>query len=189
MTVKPGSKDKFRKLDDTKYADVATIKTFSTEIVDYHLTIMIRVLEASKNQDIYNLPDRITESYVLDFRREGKVLIVLPDTKEVREMGDRERIYIQETPDEAGDPYFAILDAKIPLRFRLGDRLSGEGKFRSGYFEFHLYTKNVEAKTKAGIVKIEKQFFLRLFKIYQGYDTAKQTTDGYFPMIDPFSKA
>jgi hypothetical protein len=166
-----------------------TIKTFSTEIVDHHLTIMIRALDSAKGQDIYNLPDRITETYVLDFRREGKVLIVLPDTKEVREMGARERVYLQDTADESGDPHFPILDPKTPLRFRLGDRLSQEGKFRTGYFEFHLYTKDVEAKTKGGIVKIEKQFFLRLFKIYPGYDTAKQNQDGMFPMVDPFAKA
>jgi hypothetical protein len=166
-----------------------TIKTYSTEIVDHHLTIMIRALDASRGQDIYNLPDRIVESYVLDFRREGKALIVLPNTKEVREMGARERIYIQESPDESGDPNYPTLEANQPIRFRLGDRLSQEGKFKAGYFEFHLYTKDVEAKTKAGIVKIEKQFFLKLFKIYPGYDTAKLNEDGLYPMIDPFAKA
>jgi len=166
-----------------------TIKTFSTEIVDHHLTIMIRALDASRGQDIYNLPDRIMETYVLDFRREGKALIVLPNTKEVREMGARERIYIQETADESGDPHYPTLESNQPIRFRLGDRLSQEGKFKAGYFEFHLYTKDVESKTKAGIVKVEKQFFLRLFKIYPGYDTAKQNDDGLYPMIDPFAKA
>ncbi len=166
-----------------------TIKTYSTEIVDHHLTIMIRALDASRGQDIYNLPDRITETYVLDFRREGKALIVLPNTKDVREMSARERIYIQETPDESGDPNYTSIEANQPIRFRLGDRLSQEGKFKSGYFEFHLYTKDVETKTKAGITKIEKQFFVRLFKIYPGYDTAKQNEDGLFPMIDPFAKA
>ncbi|MDZ4725554.1 MAG: hypothetical protein SH817_05325 [Leptospira sp.] len=166
-----------------------TIKTYSTEIIDHHLTIMIRALDASRGQDIYNLPDRIMETYVLDFRREGKALIVLPNSKEVKEMGSRERIYIQEAADEAGDANYPTLEQNQPIRFRLGDRLSQEGKFRAGYFEFHLYTKDVETKTKAGIVKIEKQFFLRLFKIYPGYDTAKQTADGLFPMIDPFAKA
>lgn len=166
-----------------------TIKTFSTEVVDHHLTIMIRALDASRGQDIYNLPDRIIETYVLDFRREGKVLIVLPNTKEVREMGARERVYIQEASDESGDANYPTLEPNQPIRFRLGERLSQDGKFKTGYFEFHLYTKDVESKTKAGIVKIEKQFFIRLFKIYPGYDTAKQNEDGLFPMIDPFAKA
>ncbi|TGL59303.1 hypothetical protein EHQ58_08630 [Leptospira ognonensis] len=165
-----------------------TIKTYSTEVVDHHLTIMIRALDASRGQDIYNLPDRIIETYVLDFRREGKVLIVLPNTKEVKEMGARERIYIQEAADESGDPNYPTLEPNQPIRFRLGDRLSQDGKFKAGYFEFHLYTKDVESKTKAGIVRIEKQFFVRLFKIYPGYDTAKQNEDGLFPMIDPFAK-
>ncbi|MCZ8158201.1 MAG: hypothetical protein O9264_18930 [Leptospira sp.] len=166
-----------------------TIKTYSTEITDHHLTIMIRALDAARGKDIYDLPDRITEAYVLDFRREGKVLIVHPNSKEVKEMGARERIYLQDTPDESGDLNYPTLEPNQPIRFRLGDRLNQDGKFRAGYFEFHLYTKDVETKTKAGIVKIEKQFFLRLFKIYPGYDTAKQNADGLFPMIDPFAKA
>ncbi|GBF49986.1 hypothetical protein LPTSP4_15070 [Leptospira ryugenii] len=166
-----------------------TIKTFSTEIVDHHLTIMIRALDASRGQDIYDLPEKIVEKYVLDFRREGKALIVMPFSKEVREMGSRERVYLQDQPDEAGDPNYPSLEHNQPIRFRLGDRLSQEGKFRAGYFEFHLYTKDIESKTKAGIPKIEKQFFLRLYKIYPGYDTAKQNSDGLFPMIDPFAKA
>ncbi|MDF3820012.1 hypothetical protein P3G55_08890 [Leptospira sp. 96542] len=165
-----------------------TIKTFSTEVIDHHLTIMIRSLDTSRDQDIYNLPELITEKYVLDFRREGKVLIVIPGSSEVREMGARERILIQENVDEAGDPNFISLDPKTPVRFRIGDRLTQDGKFRSGYFEFHLYTKDVEGKTKSGIKIIEKQFFLRLFKIYPGYDTANQTADGLFPMVDPFAK-
>lgn len=166
-----------------------TIKTYSTEVVDHHLTIMIRALNASKDQDIYNLPELIKEKYVLDFRREGKVLIVLPGSTEVREMNARERILIQDEVDAAGDVNIEAIDPKQPIRFRIGDRLTQEGKFRNGYFEFHLYTKDVEAKTKSGIAIIEKQFFLRLFKIYPGYDTANQTSDGLFPMVDPFAKA
>lgn len=166
-----------------------TIKTHSTEVVDHHLTIMIRAVNTSKDQDIYNLPDQIKEKYVLDFRREGKVLIVFPNTTEVREMNARERVLIQAEADPAGDTNLDGIEPKQPIRFRIGDRLTQDGKFRNGYFEFHLYTKDVEARTKSGIAIIEKQFFLRLFKIYPGYDTANQTSDGLFPMVDPFAKA
>lgn len=165
-----------------------TIKTFSTEIMDHHLTIMIRPINNSSNHDIYNLPDLIEEEYVIDFRRGAKVIYNMPDSGKIEEMGARMRIYIKKTPDPAGDPSFSDIEPGQPIRFRLGDRLTQEGKFRQGYFEFHFYTKPFETTTKSGIKCIEKNFFLKLYKIYPGYDTASQNEEGLFAMIDPFAK-
>lgn len=165
-----------------------TIITYSTEIVDHHLTIMIRSLNSSQNKDIYDLPDKVVEEYVVDLRRGGKILYNLPGNSKVEEMGARLRLYIKREPDPTGDPCYSSIDATQPVRFRLGDRLSQEGRFRAGYFEFHLYTKDSETTTKAGIPCIEKNFFVKLYKIYPGYDTASQNEDGLFPMIDPFAK-
>jgi hypothetical protein len=164
-----------------------TIKTYSTEVMDHHLTIMIRPLN-SGNRDIYDLPDLIEEEYVVDFRRGAKAIFNLPASNKIEEMGARMRIYIKSQPDAAGDPTFSDILPNDPIRFRLGDRLTQDGKFRQGYFEFHFYTKSVETTTKAGIKCIEKNFFVKLFKIYPGYDTASQNEDGLFAMIDPFAK-
>ena len=102
-------------------------------------------------------------------------------------MGSRERIYIKEEPDVAGDPTFPSIDAKQPIRLRIGDRLNQDGKFINGFFEFHLFSQDYEVKTKTNITKIEKNFLLRLYKIYPGYDTGTPTEDGLYPMIDPFT--
>ncbi len=163
------------------------IKTYSTEIIDHHLTVNIRIIENRREQDIYNLPDRIFEEYQLDLRRDGKVLIYYPGLQGFREMGSRERIYVKREPDEAGDPTFDELEAKAPIRFRIGDRLNQDGKFISGYFEFHLFTQDYDVKTKADIPKTEKNFLIRLYKIYPGYDTGSPTEDGLYPMVDPFT--
>lgn len=163
------------------------IKTFSTEILDDHLSLYIRIIENRRDQDIYDLPDQIFEEYQIDFRRDSKVLIYYPGLEGYREMGARERIYVKSQPDETGDPTFPALEAKNPIRFRLGDRLDQDGKFTGGYFEFHLFTQDYEVKTKSNISKTEKNFLLRLYKIYPGYDTGSPTGDGLFPMIDPFA--
>jgi hypothetical protein len=163
------------------------IKTYSTEIIDDHLTVYIRIIEGQRDRDIYDLPDQVVEEYQVDLRRDGKVLIFYPGLEGYREMGSRERIYIKGEPDVTGDPTFASLEAKTPVRFRLGDRLNQDGKFINGYFEFHLFTQNYEVKTKAGIPKIEKNFLLRLYKIYPGYDTGSTNSDGLYPMVDPFT--
>ena len=94
---------------------------------------------------------------------------------------------IKQDPDEAGDPTFPTLAAKSPIRFRLGDRLSQDGKFINGYFEFHLFTQDYETKTKADIPKTEKNFLIRLYKVYPGYDTGAPTEEGLSPMVDPFT--
>lgn len=151
------------------------------------MSLYIRIIENRRDQDIYDLPDKIFEEYQVDFRRDSKVLIYFPGLEGYREMGARERIYLKSKPDETGDPTFPSLDAKKPIRFRLGDRLDQDGKFTGGYFEFHLFTQDYEVKTKSNIVKIEKNFLLRLYKIYPGYDTGSPTSDGLYPMIDPFA--
>jgi len=163
------------------------IKTYSTELIDNHLSLYIRILEDRRDRDIYDLPDIIMEEYQLDLRRDGKVLIYYPGLEGFREMGSRERLYIKKEPDEAGDPTFQSLEPKSPVRFRLGDRLNQDGKFISGFFEFHLFNQEYEVKTKAGIPKIEKNFLIRLYKIYPGYDTGSPTDDGLYPMVDPFT--
>jgi len=163
------------------------IKTYSTEVIDNHLTIYIRIIENKRDQDIYNLPDKIFEEYQVDIRRDGKSLIYYPGLENFREMGSRERVYLKKEPDETGDPTFPGIDAKQPIRFRLGDRLNQDGKFVGGYFEFHLFTQDYEVQTKAGIPKVEKNFLVRLYKIYPGYDTGAPTDDGLYPMVDPFT--
>ncbi len=163
------------------------IKTFSTEIMDNHLSVFIRIIEGQRDRDIYEMPDIIVEEYQLDLRRDGKTLIYYPGLEGFREMGSRERIYVRRQPDEAGDPTFPSLEPKNPVRFRVGDRLNQDGKFTRGYFEFHLFTQDYEVKTKANIPKVEKNFLIRLYKIYPGYDTGAPTDDGLYPMIDPFT--
>ncbi len=163
------------------------IKTYSTEIIDSHLSINIRIIENKRDQDIYNLPEKIVEEYLLDIRRDGKALIYYPGLENFCEMGSRERIYIKKEPDETGDPTFEHLEPKQPIRFRLGDRLNQDGKFVGGYFEFHLFTQDYDVQTKAGIPKTEKYFLVRLYKIYPGYDTGAPNEDGLYPMIDPFT--
>lgn len=163
------------------------IKTCSTEIIDNHLSVFIRIIENRRDRDIYDLPDRIKEEYQLDLRRDGKILIYYPGLEGFREMGSRERIYIKAEPDETGDPTFPTIEAKSPIRLRLGDRLNQDGKFVNGYFEFHLFNQDYEVKTKAGIPKVEKNFLIRLYKIYPGYDTGSPTDDGFYPMVDPYT--
>ncbi len=163
------------------------IKTYSTEIIDDHISILIRILENRRDKDIYDLPDKIIEEYQLDLRRDGKVLIYYPGLRKFREMGSRERIYLKTEPDEAGDPTFQSIEAKSPIRFRIGDRLNHEGKFINGYFEFHLFSQDYQVTTKTGIPKIEKNFLIRLYKIYPGYDTGAPTEEGLYPMVDPYT--
>ncbi|HPQ52782.1 MAG TPA: hypothetical protein PK253_05985 [Spirochaetota bacterium] len=163
------------------------VKTYSTEIIDNHLSIYIRIIENRQDRDIYDLPDKIIEEYQVDIRRDGKSLVYYPGLTGFREMGSRERLYVKKEPDVAGDPTFPSLEPKNPVRFRLGDRLNQDGKFVNGFFEFHFFTKDYEVQTKAGIPKIEKYFMLRLYKIYPGYDTGAPTGDGLYPMVDPFT--
>jgi len=162
------------------------IKTYSTEVINDHLSVNIRIIDNQRDRDIYNLPDKIYEEYILDMRRDGRVLVYYPGLEGYRQMGARERIYIKQEPDAAGDPTFAAIEAKQPIRLRIGDRLNQDEKFTNGYFEFHLYTQEYEVKTSAGIPKIEKNFMLRLYRIYPGYDMSSPSPDGLYPMTDPF---
>jgi hypothetical protein len=162
------------------------IKTFSTEVINDHFSINIRIIENQRDRDIYNLPDKIYEEYILDMRRDGRVLVYFPGLEGYRQMGARERVYIKQEPDSAGDPTFHVIEAKQPIRLRIGDRLNQDEKFANGYFEFHLYTQEYEVKTSAGIPKIEKNFMVRLYRIYPGYDMSSPSPDGLYPMTDPF---
>lgn len=180
-------KDNYEKLITLGQTEGA-IKTYSTEIIDNHLQIYIRIMQ-DRDRDIYNLPGQIKERYIIDLRRDGKTMFFYPGQKAYQEMSSRMKVYIQEKEEDVDpdDLVFTDLDARNPLRFRIGDRLNQEGKFANGFFEFHLFTKDYQVKTKAGIVKIEKAFFVRLYKIYPGYDTGRPTEEGLFPMIDPFT--
>lgn len=166
-----------------------SIKTYSTEIMNDHLNIYIRIMDNRKEKDIYNLPDSIYEEYLIDLKREGKALIYYPGLDAFRQMGSRERIYIMKGEDPAGDPAFSDIDPKQPIRIRLGERLNQDEKFVNGYFEFHLFSQEYEVKTEAGIPKYEKNFLLRLYRIYPGYDVSSPGKDGLYPMMDPFSSA
>lgn len=165
-----------------------SIKTYSTEILDNHLSFYLREIE-DRERDIYDLPEEIEQKYLIDIRRDGKTLMYFPGMEDYQEMGSRERINIASGEEASGlDEYwFPTLDPRQPLRFRLGDRLNQDGKFINGFFEFHLFTKDFVVKTKAGVPRREKAFFVRLYKIYPGYDTGSPNDEGLFPMIDPFS--
>ena len=161
-----------------------TIKTYSTEIVDGHLELDIRVKQDS-DQDIYDQSKAIRQRYQLEIRRGGRAMVYYPGSDRFREMEARERILIQEEPDNSGDFQYTDLEPKNPIRFQLGDRLRHDGKFLKGYIEFHIFTREVETEV-AGYKRLDKMFFLRIFKIFPGYDTAHPDDDGLYPMIDPF---
>ncbi|PJZ46640.1 hypothetical protein [Leptospira brenneri] len=153
------------------------VVTFSTDVLDHHLTIDIEALDVS-NLEIL--------SYSLEFRREGKVLIQLPGVRDFREMGVKEKVYISKSLSFEGENCFESFDTNHPIRFRVGNRLGADGKFKVGYFEFHLFNKDVFEKTSSGNKRIEKHFYLKLFKISPGYDTANQTKEGLVPMLTRF---
>ncbi|MBM9548966.1 hypothetical protein JWG40_18205 [Leptospira sp. 201903074] len=154
-----------------------SIITRSTEVLDHHLTIDINALDTSNSEIL---------SYSLEFRREGKVVLQHPGAKDFREMGIKEKIHISKSLSFDGETCFESLDTNHPLRIRLGSRLNVDGKFNTGYFEFHLFTKDVLEKTTNGTKRIEKHFYLKLFKIFPGYDTAGQTKEGLVPMLARF---
>ncbi|MBM9589686.1 hypothetical protein JWG41_04470 [Leptospira sp. 201903075] len=154
-----------------------SVITRSTEVLDHHLTIDINSIDVS-NLDIL--------SYSLEFRREGKVLVQLPGARDFQEMGVKEKLYISKTLSFDEEPCFESLDNNQPLRFRVGSRIGADGKFKTGYFEFHLFTKDVFEKTTNGTKRIEKHFYLKLSKIFPGYDTAGQTREGLVPMLGRF---
>ncbi|TGL87599.1 hypothetical protein EHQ68_07235 [Leptospira congkakensis] len=154
-----------------------SVVTRSTDVLDHHLTIDINAVDVS-NLDIL--------SYSLEFRREGKVLIQLPGSRDFREMGVKEKFYISKTLTFEGETCLETLGTNNPLRFRIGSRIGVDGKFKAGYFEFHLFTKDVFEKTINGNKRVEKHFYLKLFKIFPGYDTAGQTKEGLVPMLARF---
>ncbi|TGN19022.1 hypothetical protein [Leptospira idonii] len=161
-----------------------TIRTFSSDLVDYHLTIVIR-----KTGEFEADSEEIAESYHIELRREGKVLISLPGESGLREMNAKEKIYVQNFPAEDEIVSYSGIESKDPIRFRLGERWNSENRFIKGYFEFHFFSKDVNGVSPSGSHSLEKQFFLRVYKVYPGYDTAKQQQDGSFPMKDSFVKS
>lgn len=154
-----------------------SVITRSTEVLNHHLTIDINSVDVS-NLEIL--------SYSLEFRREGKVLLQLPGERDFHEMSIRERIHLSKDLSFGEERCYESLDLRNPIRFRIGNRLTADGKFKAGYFEFHLYTKDVFEKTANGTKRIEKHFYLKLVKIFPGYDTAGQTKEGLVPMLARF---
>lgn len=168
---------------------MGSIKTYSTEIVNDHLNIHIHIMKNRNEEDTYNLTGSVYEEYMLDFRREGKALIYYPGLDSFRQMDTGERIYIMQEDDPAGNPTFPLIDPKDPIRIRLGNSLDPDEKFLNGYFEFHLFNEEYHVKTDAGIPKYEKNFMLRLYRVYPGYDVSSPDQNGLYPMMEPFGSA
>ncbi|MCB1166628.1 MAG: hypothetical protein KDK33_10760 [Leptospiraceae bacterium] len=162
------------------------IKTHSTEIIENHLEIEFRIRQ-DPDRDIYDTEKTLIQKYSIDLRRAGKALIYFPDQddKQFKEMNSRQRILIQPDPDPEGDPFYASIASGKPLRIQIGDRVRHDGKFVSGYFEFHLFTKFVEVEA-GDYRRMDQDFFFRLYRIFPGYDTSHPAADGSYPMIDPF---
>ncbi|XDD47139.1 hypothetical protein AB3N60_03370 [Leptospira sp. WS39.C2] len=178
----PGTIFKFSIPNDGKRKIVigkreGNIITHSSEISDHHLTIDIFPLDLSNME---------TLSYQVEFKREGKALIQLPNQKDFFEMEMKEVVFVSDSPNLQGSPSYSKLELNSPIRFRLGGKLSVEGKFKIGYFEFLLYTKDILERTSLGNKRNEKQFYLKLNKIIPGYDTARQSRDGVVPMLARF---
>lgn len=165
--------------------DSGTIKTYSTELLNDHISLELRMRE-DPDRDIYNTESEIVQKYSLDLRRNGKSLLLLPGQSEYQEMSSRQRLLIQEEEDPEGDPNFSVIEPRQPVRLQLGERLRHDGKFADGYFEFHIFTQ--PKKTEAGnYTRIDQDFYIRLYRIFPGYDTARPTEDGLYPMIDPYT--
>ena len=162
------------------------IKTHSTEIIENHLELEFRIRQ-DPDRDIYNTDKTLIQKYSVDLRRAGKALIYFPDQddKTFREMNSRQRLLIQSEEDPEGDPHYSSIPSGKPLRIQIGDRLRHDGKFVAGYFEFHLFTKAVEVEA-GSYTRMDQDFYLRLYRIFPGYDTSHPSTDGAYPMIDPF---
>ncbi|MCB1169540.1 MAG: hypothetical protein KDK25_04360 [Leptospiraceae bacterium] len=162
------------------------IKTHSTEIIENHLEIEFRIRQ-DPDRDIYDTDKTLIQKYSVDLRRAGKALIYFPDQddKTFREMNSRQRLLIQPEDDPEGDPHYAAIASGKPLRLQIGDRLRHDGKFVAGYFEFHLFTKPVEVEA-GSYTRKDQDFYLRLYRIFPGYDTSHPASDGAYPMIDPF---
>lgn len=162
------------------------IKTHSTEIIENHLELEFRIRQ-DPDRDIYNTDKTLIQKYSVDLRRAGKALIYFPDQddKTFREMNSRQRLLIQSEADAEGDPHFSSIPSGKPLRIQLGDRLRHDGKFVAGYFEFHLFTKAVEVEA-GNYTRMDQDFYLRIYRIFPGYDTSHPSQDGAYPMIDPF---
>ncbi|XDD43373.1 hypothetical protein AB3N58_03175 [Leptospira sp. WS60.C2] len=154
-----------------------SVITRSSEIVDHHLTLEITPLDQSNLECL---------SYQIEFRREGKILVQYPNQPDFLEMEIREMILISTSPLLEDVRTLPSVSVNTPIRFRLGGKLSLDGKFKTGYLEFHLYTKDILERTSEGTKRTEKEFYLKLYKIFPGYDTAMQSRDGIVPMLARF---
>ncbi|TGM01437.1 hypothetical protein [Leptospira jelokensis] len=153
------------------------IVTRSSEILDHHLTIDIEPFDLENTEIL---------SYLVEFRREGKVLIQYPTDKDFHEMEMKESFTISKSIGSTNEKTFDAIHLTHPIRIKVGGKLGLDGKFKNGYFEFHLFTKDILEKTNLGNKRIEKQFYLKLYKTFPGYDTARQTRDGIVPMLARF---
>ena len=164
-----------------------SIKTYSTAVKNNHLIVNLRVMENKNGSKGDNLSGSVNEEYIIDLNRTGKVLICFPGSETFRQMGPRERIYIMDHKDPSGEPAFPVLEPGQPVRIRLGDKLNQDQKFAEGYFEFHLFNREYVINTGPGITEHKKDFMLRLYRIYPGYDVSSPDTNGLYPMMSTFS--
>lgn len=163
-----------------------SIKTWSTEINDDHLEIHIAELNSHPAGKLYELPERLYAEYRLTLKRGGNVLIHYPGLEGYGRMDTTEVLFIKQESDPALGPSFSAIEARQPLRLRLGAELGEWDRFINGYFEFHLYLQDHETENDSGLPKIEKYFMLRLYRIYPGYDISSPDAEGLYPMLDPF---
>ena len=166
-----------------------SIRTWSTEIEDEHLEVHIEEIDDSLERELYQLPERLYAEYRVTLKRSGNVLIHYPGLEGYRRMEQAETIYITRDPDRSGGPCFESIEARQPVRFRLGRELESWDRFTDGYFEFHLYVQDHETDNERGMPRVGKYFMIRLYRIYPGYDLASPDSDGLYPMLDPFDAA
>ncbi len=162
------------------------IKTCSTEITDSHLKISIRRMNSM--DEGRSSGAEIIDEYIVDLNGEGKALINYPGESSFRPMLPGERIYIMDGSDPAGGPAYRTIDPRQPVRMRLGNLLNDQNKFVNGYFEFHLFNSEHQ-KTGDNVARLQKVFFVRLYRIYPGYDLSSPDSNGLYPMIPPYKGA
>ncbi|NLV66041.1 MAG: hypothetical protein GXY14_00025 [Spirochaetes bacterium] len=167
--------------------DRGSIRTWSTEILNGHLELRVIYYINLKDKKLYCLPDPFYTDYVLELVCRGNVLIHYPGIDGYRRMASSEKIFITAEPGAPGIISFNNINPTQPVRFRLGSETDEQGRFVSGYFEFHLYLQDHEVERPNGMPAVEKYFMLKLYRIYPGYDVSMPDAEGFYPMIDPFS--
>lgn len=165
-------------------ATTGSIKTYSTEIIDNHLSIRLRAIAAAAGTH----GEDIREEYIVDLSRGGNALVCYPGEGFFRPIGDSERIYIMNGDDPAGGNSLPVIEPGDPLRVRLGGILDENSKFACGYFEFHIFNREYRDEA-AGMASVRKSFLVRLYRIYPGYDLSRPDDNGLYPMIEPYRTA